>query len=151
MSEIIVCNNCGKINYENPDNLVTECGECGSDQHLMAKSNSLSDICGNIYVKFGQSGVFDYIHQNHPDISWKWCKPCEIDSPTENDECLVCGSIVTEYPDEVEPDERAIGIIESAIKHFVAKNQSHIPLGVLNDILDQLVYTNDTEYIEPED
>lgn len=118
----------------------------------MSKELSLSETCSNIYVKFGQSGVFDYINRHHPDVSWKVCKPCDSESPVDEDStCLVCGSLVTEYEDEVEPDERAIKIIESAITHFVAKNQSHVPLSVLNDILDQLVYTNDTEFIEPED
>lgn len=118
----------------------------------MIREVPLSEVCANIYVKFGQSGVFDFINTHYPDVSWKVCKPCDSESPVDdNSTCLVCGSIVTEYEDEAEPDERAIKIIESAISHFVAKNQSHIPLGVLNDILDQLVYTNDTEFIEPED
>jgi hypothetical protein len=50
-----------------------------------------------------------------------------------------------------EPDERAIKLLESAIKHYVAQDQPQVPLGVLNDILDQLVYTSDTEYNEPEE
>ena len=113
---------------------------------------SLSETCSNIYVKFGQSGVFDYINTHYPDISWKVCKPCDSESPVDEDStCLVCGSLVTEYEDEVEPDERAIKIIESAIRYFVDQNIKQIPLGVLNDILDQLVYTSDAEFIPEEE
>jgi uncharacterized paraquat-inducible protein A len=150
MSQTVICNSCETVHYEHPDNPITECERCGSDQHLMAKP-TLYETCVNIYEKFGQSGVFDYINREHPEVSWKVCKPCESESPTDEGICLVCGSLITEYEDEADPDERAIKIIEGAISHFVAKNQSHVPLGVLNDILDQLVYTNDTEYIEPED
>jgi hypothetical protein len=48
-------------------------------------------------------------------------------------------------------DQRAINILEGAIQHFVRKGQSTIPLGILNDILDQLAYTNTTAYVADEE
>jgi hypothetical protein len=49
--------------------------------------------CCRLYEKTGQSGVFDYILKNHPETLWTYCEPCESDSPTEENTCLVCGSI----------------------------------------------------------
>lgn len=108
--------------------------------------SKLYDECVNIYEKFGQSGVFDYINREHPEVSWKVCHGCESESPTDEGFCLVCGQVITEYAEDREPCYRAVKLLESAVSHFVGKNQSHVPLSVLNDILDQLVYTDDETY-----
>ena len=55
--------------------------------------SKLYEDCCRLYEKAGQSGVFDYINNNHPEIPWAYCEPCEIDSPVEDSTCLVCGSI----------------------------------------------------------
>lgn len=54
--------------------------------------SKLSEQCLNVYVQTGQSGVFDFVTQNYPKISWEWCEPCEVESPAENHECLVCST-----------------------------------------------------------
>ena len=46
--------------------------------------------------------------------------------------------------------DRATRILENAIKKFMASNTSVIPVGVLNDILDLLVYT-DLDQLPEED
>lgn len=57
----------------------------------------LSEWCGRIYSRKGQSAVFDFILEFHPDQPWANCDPCEALSPrTEEPEpsCLVCGSLI---------------------------------------------------------
>lgn len=57
----------------------------------------LSEWCGRIYSREGQSAVFDYILEYYPQQKWDDCQPCEVKSPvTEEDEssCLVCGSLI---------------------------------------------------------
>jgi hypothetical protein len=48
--------------------------------------------CEEIYDKGGQYAVWDFITDNHPEIIWDYCPPCESESPAENGTCLVCGS-----------------------------------------------------------
>jgi hypothetical protein len=52
----------------------------------------LIEKCYIIYQQRGQSGVFEYIAKNHPQLDWKYCEPCEIESPVCDNECLVCSS-----------------------------------------------------------
>ena len=50
-----------------------------------------------LYKKGGQYLVYDYVNQGllkHD--KWKYCEPCEIDSPIYDDSCLACGSIYKE-------------------------------------------------------
>lgn len=54
----------------------------------------LYEKCLEIYENSGQSGVFDFIAANSPDTAWAYCEPCEIESPIEDGDCLVCGSLV---------------------------------------------------------
>jgi hypothetical protein len=50
------------------------------------------DLCLEKYEQGGQSAVFDFVNLNFPELSWKYCEPCESDSPIEDKTCLVCGS-----------------------------------------------------------
>lgn len=60
--------------------------------------SKLSDECENIYIKFGQHGVYDYVRQHYPKTRWSWCPPCESESPRDTDyACLVCGSPTEPY------------------------------------------------------
>ena len=59
-------------------------------------ASSLYGKCLEVYEKSGQGGVFDLITANFPDTRWAYCEPCEIESPLEDGDCLVCGSIIRE-------------------------------------------------------
>ena len=56
--------------------------------------SDLSEICQKIYEEEGQGAVFDYIEEYHKTQGWAYCEPCETKSPTDEGDCLVCGSIV---------------------------------------------------------
>ena len=58
------------------------------------QQKTLSDRCQEIYEEKGQYAVYDYVRENHPEVLWSDCKPCEDSTPTDpNDNaCLVCGS-----------------------------------------------------------
>ena len=59
----------------------------------MPKTN-LYETCYALYRKGGQDAVFTFINAEHPEVSWRWCEPCEIDSPANpiDQVCLVCGT-----------------------------------------------------------
>lgn len=60
---------------------------------------TLYEICEDLYSRKGQSAVYDYINKNHPEVEWRWCEPCEANSPadpTDQKTCLVCGSLLNE-------------------------------------------------------
>jgi len=65
-------------------------------------TKTLSEICYELYADKGQSAVFDFINAEHPEISWRYCEPCECLSPADPTDvaCLVCGTptIVVEDP-----------------------------------------------------
>lgn len=61
----------------------------------MAKQ-SLAQICEEIYAKFGQFAVEDYVLENYPEQEWGWCIPCENEEPMEQGWCLICGTHVDE-------------------------------------------------------
>lgn len=50
--------------------------------------------CATIYADKGQGAVMEYIEQNHPEIIWSWCDPCDCLSPIDDNACLVCASEV---------------------------------------------------------
>ena len=52
---------------------------------------SLYEQCCKIYAQKGQYGVFAFILSKHPEVDWKVCQPCEIESPVQGRTCLVCG------------------------------------------------------------
>ena len=64
----------------------------------MAEPTSIYDECLLAYVSGGQSAVFDLVLAQYPKTEWRYCEPCEINSPMEMDSgslfCLVCGSLV---------------------------------------------------------
>ena len=68
----------------------------------MTKTNNLYETCERIYTESGQDAVFAFILANHPEVVWRWCEPCEIDSPANpaDQACLVCGSPTTQMQDE---------------------------------------------------
>jgi hypothetical protein len=60
----------------------------------MTKPNNLYETCERIYTEGGQDAVFRFILANHPEVVWRECEPCEIESPAnpEDQACLVCGT-----------------------------------------------------------
>ena len=48
--------------------------------------------CQTIYKKKGQDGVFEYAGK-HPEIPWRFCEPCGIESPIFEGSCLVCSTL----------------------------------------------------------
>jgi hypothetical protein len=55
--------------------------------------NALELKCQSLYEQGGQYKVYEYIMQNHKDIEWNECIPCEVRSPISNGACLVCGTV----------------------------------------------------------
>ena len=55
---------------------------------------SIYDECLAIYDEAGQEGVFQFVKRKYPNVEWRECKPCEIESPIHEGACLVCGSNV---------------------------------------------------------
>jgi hypothetical protein len=59
---------------------------------------SIYDQCLLAYASGGQSSVFELVLTKYPETQWRYCEPCESDSPVELDTgslfCLVCGSLV---------------------------------------------------------
>lgn len=67
--------------------------------------SKLSDECERIYIKFGQTGVHDYVRQHYPTTPWAWCPGCEWESPRDKDyACLVCATPTTPYKPKREND-----------------------------------------------
>jgi hypothetical protein len=56
--------------------------------------NALELKCQELYEQGGQHSVYEYIMQNHKDIDWDTCNPCEAWSPVLDNACLVCGTTV---------------------------------------------------------
>jgi hypothetical protein len=51
-------------------------------------------IAYEIYENQGQDGVFKACHNGILKFDfWKYCNPCEIESPIYDNCCLVCGTI----------------------------------------------------------
>jgi len=48
------------------------------------------DEAYKIYEKKGQDAVFSFA--NEKGIGYAYCSPCETDSPSVDETCLVCGS-----------------------------------------------------------
>lgn len=65
-------------------------------------TKSLMSICVALYDEGGQSAVYDYINENHPEIKWGDCEPCETQSPIDpsDSSCLVCGSTMESSSEE---------------------------------------------------
>ena len=60
-------------------------------------------LCELIYAGFGQQMVHEFCAsaERHGErINWRWCEPCEITSPSQNNDCLVCGSPTSERTSE---------------------------------------------------
>lgn len=49
------------------------------------------DNCIEIYDEKGAVGVYDYANK-HGIHSWSYCGPCDAETPTIGNICLVCGS-----------------------------------------------------------
>ena len=68
----------------------------------MTEPTNLSETCERIYTERGQDAVFTFINSEHPEVEWRWCEPCEINSPADpaDQTCLVCGSPTSEAQDD---------------------------------------------------
>jgi hypothetical protein len=51
--------------------------------------------CQELYEQGGQHNVYAYIMENHKEVDWNECIPCEAWSPVSNGACLVCASEVS--------------------------------------------------------
>ena len=112
--------------------------------------------CEKIYSKDGQSGVFDHVkaqwYHNNPayrNVIYMKCKQCEIESPSLNGTCLVCGSdVVEQVPVELILIHDSNGILENQhilsgvnrkdIAHKIIRDQMKewgykLPLDISND------------------
>lgn len=46
-----------------------------------------------IYTTLGQSAVEAWVRQEHPEIGWEHCEPCESSEPHHEGACLVCANV----------------------------------------------------------
>lgn len=61
----------------------------------MTKPNGVSSAKVNkIYQSSGQSKAVEYAENNGAEFAY--CAPCECESPVQNGECLICGSMLNE-------------------------------------------------------
>lgn len=71
----------------------------------LSHNEDLVEACQAIYERSGQYAVYDFVKKYYPDQSWGWCEPCDNETPTDEGDCLVCGSpayvsLITHTPKE---------------------------------------------------
>lgn len=52
---------------------------------------SVPSFCEQLYAQGGNTAIYDYINEHHPDMPWLQCEGCETDTPHWDKECLCCG------------------------------------------------------------
>jgi len=60
----------------------------------------LQKLCAELVVEQGKNAVFDFVKQNHRELSWYFCLECKSECPaTSNQVCLVCGANIFDEDD----------------------------------------------------
>jgi hypothetical protein len=66
-----------------------------------AWSNQIARTLTNLYDDGGQGAIFDYVREHHKDWDWRYCLPCESDSPVFKVEgekiCAVCFTVFEKF------------------------------------------------------
>jgi hypothetical protein len=61
---------------------------------------TLQKLCAELVVEQGKNAVFDFVKQNHRELSWYFCLECKSECPaTSNQVCLVCGANIFDEDD----------------------------------------------------
>lgn len=70
--------------------------------HIPSYNNEMANILTALYDGGGQYAIYDYVNENYPLWDWRFCEPCDDETPVWNDSkvkvCAVCFS----YYDEVD-------------------------------------------------
>ena len=72
------------------------------EKQMRDYEKALQRFCAELFAEQGKNAVFEFVKQNHRELSWYFCRQCESECPaTSTQVCLVCGANIF---DEDEPE-----------------------------------------------